>query len=125
FLTLALSVNAAAKFSLQGVLLACLLGAFSIGVYQPFVFAVAILAAANALRPSPGSRFSALRRNGYWFVYVIGSVLIYGLASLLAMKLRSLHSQYVGEFVDIAGLLQQPGDRLESSVLQLIDILRL
>src|SRR6185369_10605714 len=99
FLTLALSVNAAVKYSLQGLLLACLLGAFSIGVYQPFVFAVAILAAVSALRPLHGTRFSTLRRYGCWFAYVIGSVLIYGVASLLAMKLRSVHTQYVGAFV--------------------------
>ena len=125
FLTLALSISVAARYSLHGLLLACLLGAFSIGVYQPFVFAVAILAAVSALRPLHGTRFSTLRRYGCWFAYVIGSVLIYGVASLLAMKLRSVHTQYVGAFVDIAGLFQQPRARLQSSFWQLIDILRL
>ena len=113
FLTLALSVNAAARYSLRGVLLACFLGAFSIGVYQPFVFGIAILAAVNALHRSQDCPFSALRRNGYWLVYLAGSVLIYFLANLLAIQLRSVDPQYVGQFVDIAGLFQQPRERLE------------
>ena len=125
FLTLALSVDAAARYSPRGFLLACLLGAFSIGVYQPFLFGLAILAAASALRPSPASRLSALRRYGYWLGFLLGSALLYFLASRLAMKLLSASPQYVEQLVDVAGLIEQPLERLGASFLYLASIARL
>ena len=125
FLAIAVSVQAGGRYSLRGLVLACALGAFAIGVYQPFALGIAMLAVACALLRRPERSWPPARHYGYWLMYVLGSVALYAVANVLAMKLRSVESQYVGNFVDLPGLLHNPRERLETPALQLFAIVRL
>jgi len=122
FVATALSVRYASFYTLRGAAAACAFGALAIAIYQPFVVAIAMLAAANAIREVQ-ARSSVARRHAYWVACVAGSFVLYALVSAAAVKLQPIDVEYMGKYLDLAGLWANLAGRLRASCAQVSDVL--
>lgn len=125
FVLLAAGVHLVASQRVWMTALACVLGAVLIGIYQPFIFCIALVAAAAMARELRQSTVHLVRRCAHWLGYAIGSVPIYFAINTLVTRDRPARSNYIGDFVDLRGLAAEPTARLNASFQQLLKVLGL
>jgi hypothetical protein len=122
FLAVALSFEALRVRSTRGVIIALALGAFAIGIYQPFAVVLAIVASIRALTASDQL---TLRHFAFWLAYVVGCALLYLGIGWVVLRTGSFTLNYVNDFFDFAGLLSQPGERIGLAAEQLLNVTKL
>ncbi|MBC7490503.1 MAG: glucosyltransferase domain-containing protein [Glaciimonas sp.] len=125
FLSLGVSNSLIYKRTLQSVVLACFLAAFAIGVYQTFVFALAMLAIVHAWRYRTETNGNLLSNLKFSAIYFFGSIAAYLIINIVAIKTASLDIKYIGQFIDINGFLDNPIHRTIASFRRIIEIFSL
>ena len=125
FFALAVSNSLIFRRDWGSLLIACLLAAFAISVYQTFVFVLAMFVVVHAVHNRAESRSAAFVLYKRLTVYFLGGVLAYLLVNYFALKAASMDTKYVGQFIDIKGLFQHPFQRIMASAGRVEDILRL
>jgi hypothetical protein len=108
-----------------GVLIACVLSAFAISIYQTFVFVLAMFVIVHVWRAHIDSNFSKFVIYRHLFIYLFASLLIYFMISSLVLKVASLDIKYVGQFVDLKGFIENPQKKILTSISRVFDIFRL
>ena len=107
------------KGKLKGLIISSLAGAFSISIYQPFLFAILTIYLFEVYRSEP------ISLAGTWKTFVLsflGVLSIYLLIDWLIRLALNTNLEYVGSFVDIRGLINAPIDRFISASMNVIDV---
>lgn len=125
FLAISISNSLIYRGAWLGDLLACLLAAFAISIYQTFVFVLVMFVLVHVWRAHAESNSSNITIYKHLAIYVFGSLLIYFLFNLLALKVASLDIKYVGQFIDLKGFIQNPLQKSLASAERVLDVLRL
>ncbi len=125
FIVLAIANWLALQKSVRSIILACLLAGFVIGIYQTFVFAVAMLALMQVSRFSSETKSRIFVSLKYPTLFILGSIVSYVLINIIVLKVMHVDFKYVGQFVDIHGFLQDPVTRFVDSFGRCIEIIGL
>ena len=123
FLAISISNSLIYRQTWRGVLLACFLAAFAISIYQTFVFVLVMFVLVRVWRVHAESSSDDVTLYKHLAIYFFGSMLIYFMFNLLALKVASLDIKYVGQFIDLKGFLQDPLKRTMASAGGVVDIL--
>src|SRR5690606_27521227 len=103
------------KHSWSALILACILGAFAISVYQTFIFALSMLAAFHLWRCYSDEETFCGKRFARPVAFVLGAMVLYLVINAITLRWISADIKYVGQFVDIQGLFQDPLGRILKS----------
>lgn len=99
----------------KSVVMASLLAGFAIGIYQTFVFVVAMIAIVQVWRGNTIEKVDSFASIKNPAIFIIFGVVLYGLINLIVLKALHMNIKYVGQFVDIQGFIQNPISRLVGS----------
>ena len=123
FLAIAASTSLIRRQASWAFAVACLLGAFAISVYQTFVFVLAMIAFAGAIRAWDGKNPVA----ACWklIASVLGSVAVYLVVNYMVLKATSQDVRYVGQYIDLKGFFQHPWERSLASYGRVTEIFEL
>ncbi len=125
FLVIAIGNSLIYRRTLLGVVLASVLAAFAISVYQTFVFVLVMFVVVHVWRAHAESGFNNSVIYRYLAFYVVGSLLIYFCINFLVLKAASLDIAYVGQFVDLGGFIQNPIEKILVSLDRVFNVLSL
>ncbi len=125
FLAISISNSLIYRRTWLSVILASMLAAFAISVYQTFVFVLVIFFVVHAWRAHDESGFGNNVIYKHLAIYVFGSLVIYFLINLIVLKVVSLDVKYVGQFVDLRGFIHNPLEKITVSSGRVFNILRL
>lgn len=101
--------------ALKSVVMASFLAGFAIGIYQTFVFVVAMIAVVHVWRAYTIENvdcFMSIRKPA---IFIFFGVVLYGLINLFVLKSLNIDIKYVGQFIDIQGFVGNPIPRLVGS----------
>ena len=125
FLAMAISNSLIYRRTLLGVVLASMLAAFAISVYQTFVFVLVMFVVVHVWRAHAEYGFANNVIYRYLAFYAVGSLLIYFGINFLVLKAASLDIAYVGQFVDLGGFIQGPIEKIFVSADRVFHVLSL
>lgn len=125
FLAISISNSLIYRRNWLSVFFASVLAAFAISVYQTFVFVLVIFIVVHVWRAHAESGFGNNAIYKHLAVYISGSLLIYFLINLLVLKVASLDIEYVGQFLDLRGFIQNPLEKILVSADRVFNVLRL
>lgn len=119
---LVLFVNYISRKELSNYFGAILSGAIAISIYQTFLFGVAILALFEIYRNHEKQTIRSVLRI---IVAVAGSVIAYIIIDYLVRKISGVNLKYVGGFIDVTGVLNNPAEKLHASIKHVVQIIGL
>lgn len=126
FIAISLGNSLTFHRDIKTTILACLLAGFAISIYQPFVFAVAMVAILQIWHFCATAEYK-ISNDAIKFpaLFLFGGIAAYLLVDIIVRKLFQINITYVGGFVDINGFLNTPIKKLLDSFGRYIDIISL
>lgn len=101
------------KREIRSLLLASLFGAIAIGIYQTYLFALIPVALVLVYRQPEVTQGPIAK---YAFAALIGAMIAYFTIDYMARSLFGSNLEYVGQFIDIEGFINDPVARIGRSV---------
>lgn len=99
----------------KSVAIASLLAGFAIGIYQTFIFVMVMIAIVQVCRACTIENINGLAVIKKPAIFVLGGGVSYVLINWGMLKVLHVDLAYVGQFIDIQGLIQNPMSRLSRS----------
>lgn len=104
---------------------ACVLAGLAIGIYQTFVFVVAMIAVVFVWHVNAIKKENVVASVARSTIFVLGGMLFYAIINIVVLKSQSVDMRYVGQFIDINGFIHDPASRLVDSSKRVIEIIGL
>lgn len=114
--------------NINSLILGCLLASFAIGIYQSFVFVLAIIVIAQIWYFSANSEntFALIRHAVYPLLFFCGSIIAYLIINFAFMWIFLIkHQEYISNQIDIAGLINNPLNKLLIAYYRIMDVINL